>query len=254
MLTRIAKIFFVVTLSGCASIIDVQVEKLRIRDQLMGAAKEVTACNDKLKVLSKYAPLYAKIALYAPPTSAQFSDQERPDEAMLQQGMDWYAEAQPCIQLGAEKFGRIDPELGAYMVNAMTDNVTLYQEFITTRPSYGYINTRLRQHREKRLAGAKAWYSNLDSRLKQMHSEQAAAAERQSAENKRVFMSALGIVTEVAANVLLTAVEVLAARQTALAQAQRQYVLVTPAYRPVRITNTSCSYTRTLLNCTQISY
>lgn len=164
--------------------------------------------------------------------------------------MEWYGESQDCSRLNAEKFGRIDPGLGAYMVRAQADNVALYTEVITTKPTFGYINTKIKKLHEKRLNEMRQWGADLDNRLHRLKAEQDAAR----AENKRMFMSALGAVTETAAAVLVTSVAILAANQTALAQAQQRYVLVTPTYRPVRITNTSCNYIGSMLQCSQVSY
>ena len=254
MQNNIRVIPLVILLAGVAacSSINVMQEKLRIRDEVIAASKSAIACTDKLKTVPKYAPYYAKLALdpRIPPTPEQLADETHIDAESMQLGMEWYEDSQNCSSLTAEKFGRIDPGLGAYMVRAQADGVALLTEVMTTKPTYGYINTRIKQLHEKRMADARHWAADLDNRLQRKKAEQDAA----TAENKRMFMSALGTVTEVAAAVLVASVEVLAARQTALAQAQQRYVLVTPAYRPVQITNTTCTYNRPILQCNQVSY
>lgn len=241
-----------VGLTGCVSVINVQMEKLRIRNDVMAAATEISACTDKLKAVQRYSRLYDKVALDAlsPPTSAQLNDQARPSDEEIQLGMEWYSDAQICSQLAAEKSGSIDPDFGAYVVNNLADNAALFREVITERPTFGYINTKISEFHQKRIRESRRWAENLDARLTKLKEEQ----ERAAAAQQKLFMSSVGAVTEVATAVFLGAVAGLAAQQNALAQAQRERIIVLPSYRPVRITHTSCSYIGRSLSCQQSGY
>ncbi len=252
MLIRIGGLLLTAALTGCTTI-DVKMTELHIRDQIVDAANKSKECYARIKAQTIYAPVYEKIAVGSPPvppTPLQLNDTERVTDDMLQLGMRWYSESQMCDQQTVESYGRIDPDLGVYMVQAIARGATLYQEVLTNRPTYGYINQRLVQGRATAVARAKEWGAKLDARLRQQKAEQDAALEA----NKQQFMSALGGATEIAANVFLTAVQVLADRQAALAQAQQQYVIVRTTYQPVHITKTSCRYSSGILNCRQVSY
>lgn len=166
----------------------------------------------------------------------------------MQLGTEWYAEDQVCERANIEGFGRVDPELGAVSAGWVAEVTDIMGEILNIRPSYGAINARIKRLKERERADARRWYLNVDSRLKRQQAEEAA-----SAESKRQFVAAIGTFTEVMANTVVVAAQVLAVRQAALAQAQQRYILVQPAYRPAVITQTTCIYSGGILNCRQIS-
>ena len=232
MLMRLVFLLAVICGSGCASIIDVPLEKLRIRNEIMAAAQQVNECADRVKQEPKYARINFKLAVdvRTPPTPAQIGDADRPDESDVELGMGWFSQVQACNHMAAEKFGRIDPELGTYVVGNLADNVMLFSEVITTRPTFGYINSKIKALNEKRRVDMAQWGKSLDFRLNQIKAQQETASAA-------------------AVSGFLAAVLLLSAGQTALAQAQQRYAIVTPTYRPSPITNTTCSYIGRNLHC-----
>lgn len=237
---------------GCTTPIDVKLTELKIRNQVIEASKEVVACTDQLRANPQYARLYEKVTLdYKPPaTPAQLSDTDVPTNADIQLAMKWFAERQSCSAHSVENFGRIDPELGVYMANTERTVVALYSDIITNPPSFSVINSRLTRMRAVQQAEIRQWAHGLDAKLKALHDQQVATA----AEEHRQFVATVGIITQVAADVLVASVQALAAQQQALAAAQTRYVVLTPAYRAVTITNTTCGYFGGLLQCHQVSY
>lgn len=249
LLKRVSVCALIIAATGCVSVIDVPQEKQKIVKQLTQASKDIQACRIELRDNPSYRMLYSKVALdpRVKPTVEQLSDTERPDAAMIQVAMDWFGDSQICIKDYPEKFGRLDPELGAYMTRNVAKNVALLNEIIVKKPTYGYINNKIQDLTEQTRAEAKRWAAGLDGRLKKVKAEQ----ERAAAEQKKMVMSALGAIAETTATVLITAVAILANQQMLLAQAQAAYAARTPAYQPVTVKHTQCQYTGGNLYCTE---
>ncbi len=253
---RILSVVILVALVGCASVIDVPTEKRRIEQQIAATTNSISGCSKRLSTVTKYQGLESRLALdqTKQPTNEQIANTAILTSDDLQTGIEWFAQRQECGRLGAEAYGRIDPELGSVVVTAWADNVNLYREVIADRPTYGHINKRLKALSIKRQAMFRTYYSNLDKRLNQIRAEQQSMVKQRSDDTSKLFASAFGFVSELAAEVLLTSVEALAVQQAALSEAQKRYILVTPAYHPVQITQTSCDYRAGQLFCIQQSF
>jgi len=242
----------VMGLAACSVTGGAQKERVRIRDDLMAAVKQALPCVQRLAATPKYAVLRERISVdtATPPTDAQLADTETPTLEMLQLGMEWYSDNQACSRGFIEGLARIDPDLGVATTGWLIETADIYQDALTNRPTYGHINERIKHLKEREQSDIRQWGANLNARLKRQQERE----EAQAQENSRRFKAAIGAVSEFAANALIAAVQVLATRQAALDQVQRQYVLVVPAYQPVQITRTTCSYVAASFTCTQVSF
>jgi hypothetical protein len=244
----------VVTLEGCATSGHAQQDAIHVHNELAALANRTQPCHRQLETLPKYASLYQKLAISStslrPPTEAQLEDPEKPTPEMIQLGMEWYAQDEVCTKETVEGMGRIDPQLGIVSTGWLIEIADIYQDAINNAPTYGHINVRLLHLRQREHADIVEWNRQLAARLKQRQDSEDAKA----LETKAHFTSALRAVSQFAANALIAAVEVVAARQAALAQTQQHYVLLVPSYRPVQITRTTCSYVGSVFTCQQVAF
>jgi hypothetical protein len=169
---------------------------------------------------------------------------------MVQLGMVWYAENQVCTRGTVESLARVDPELGVATTGWLIEIADIYQDVLTNRPTYGHISARLKHLKDREQADLRQWAVSVNARLTRQQERE----DAQPQDNSRRFNAVVGTVSEFAANALNTAVQVLAARQAALDQVQRRYVVVVPTYHPVQITRTTCSYVAAIFTCNQVSF
>ena len=252
---RLFILLLLFALTGCTSI-DVMKEEYHILSQAKDVGKQYNDCIRPIKALPQYAFLYEKMALDSkkPITEAELADPETISAANVTLLMDLFSKYQVCDQQLVESAAQLDPDVGAFFVRVLTEEVAFYRDVLATRPTYGDINTRIKHSQEINRAGAKQLGSQFaiktDIRLKKLKAEQDAAAEA----NKQQLLSIVATATDVASNVFLVAVEVLAVNQMALAQAQQQYVVANPAYHPITITQTHCNVYGATLSCRQSSF
>ena len=252
--TRCATAIAACLLVGCAGL-SPEDEHARIRSAVVAVSREMQICYARLASEPQYAPLRKKIGVGIPtPTIDQLRDLEHPSSEMIQLGLTWYAENQKCDSATVEKWGRVDPELGATAAGWVTEITEIVQAVIRDKPTYADINARIMRLGERERADIRSYYADLEPRIRRQQAAERAAAEQKSEETKRQFSAAIGTFGEVVAATLVVAVEVLAIRQAALAQSQARYVREVPSYQPSKITTTNCYYVGQLLQCTQVTY
>jgi hypothetical protein len=162
-------------------------------------------------------------------TDAKLQDEQHFSDDMLALGLDWYAENQQCDLITFEGFGRVSPELATLGVGWAQEIASIVNDAITNRPTYAALNRHLAALKEHERQDIRTWYAKTNARLAQQN-----AAEIQA--QQEAFSSA-------AMQALQFALDVLVARQSALAAAQTNYVIVNPVYVPVRvIATTTCRY------------
>jgi hypothetical protein len=239
-------------LCGCAAFKPAD-EGARLRSAIAAASQQIQSCYGRLGADPKYAPLRQRLAIIGRlvPTDDQLRDGDQITPQMIQLGLDWYSENQACDRATVETYGRVDPELGATAAGWVAEITDIVQSVLRDRPTYATINARVKRLGERERADVRRYYANLDARIRRQQAEERAAEERKSEESGRRFRAAIGTIGEVLANTLVIAVQVLAIRQAALAQAQVQYVRSVPAYQPVRITTTNCQFLGDMLQCNQ---
>jgi hypothetical protein len=243
-----------VLLAGCASFSPPD-EHARMRAAIAATSRETIACYVRLASEPKYAQLRERVAINinAIPTDAQLRDIEKPTSDMIQLGLAWYSENQACDSATVERWGRVDPELGAVAAGWVTEITDIMQSVIKDRPSYASINARIKTLGERERADVRRYYVNLDARIRRQEADERIAAQRKSEENSQQFAAAIGTVSQVLLNTLNLAVQVLALRQAALAQTQTAYIQEVRVYRPARITTTNCFVLGHMLRCNQVS-
>lgn len=245
---------FTIVLAGCASFSPPD-EHARMRAAIAATSRETITCYVRLASEPKYGQLREKVAINinAIPTDAQLRDIGRPNSEMIQLGLAWYSENQACDSATVERWGRVDPELGAMAAGWVTEITDIMQSVIKDRPIYASINARIKMLGERERADVRRYYANLDARIRRQEADERAAAQRKSEENSQQFAAAIGTVGQVLLNTLNLAVQVLALRQAALAQTQTAYIKEVRVYRPARITTTSCFVLGNMLRCNQIA-
>ncbi len=242
----------VLVLAACASapIADPGQEVERVKAQIAAVAKETASCYQRMQNVPRYAPIFEKLGVgSAPMTDAKLGDQAHISDDMIVLGLDWYAENQVCDQAVIEGFGQIDPEMGVGATGWIDEITAVVQYAATEKPTYAELNRRIVEIKDGQRRDVQAWAQGLRERLERRRAADL-RAQRRSEESRQQFVSTVGTVADVAVQSLLTAVQVMADRQSALASVQRNYAIAYPVYVPVRkIRATTCRYVGSAFTC-----
>lgn len=234
-------------LLACASKADDETQ--RIQSLAQQALAQAQFCNASISAKPQYAHIYQKVAVglengkFRTPTPAMLADNGRPSDDDIAHGLDWYAESQTCNRTGLDTLGKIDPELLIISARSEQENAILVRDIVRDRPTYGVINSRLVENRQRVTAAINQWGLKLRARLDAMR-------QQEQIEHAQ-FMAQVGAISEALAMTALTAISILAQQQQFLAQTQMNFARAHPVYVPAyRVTTTNCQWIGRFLSCT----
>ncbi|MDX8127509.1 hypothetical protein QLH52_09460 [Methylomonas sp. OY6] len=229
-------------IAGCSTI-KTQSERIRIGIKAKDVIEKAEACRAPIQKNPKFSRIYDKLAVAfgQMPSDTQLHDKEAMSESDIQLGIDWYGEYQYCMAKQIQDAGNVDPGYAIVLSHALKNQISLVNEVVSTRPTYGHVNNKILQMRNDLKIELKQWADDLERRL----------AQKEENDSDSAFISEVGRVSKKLAQSFFETVGEIAKAELELAQAIIVYSASQPTYivtNPIRTTN--CSVLGNFVTCT----